>query len=348
MGLSAVITHFRKTFRMSNLTPLFRKYVSVIEEGFDTAKQTIDQSIESTKKKDDSNTLKDSFVKECYDLMKYLTELRKVLKMIEPEYNSETEMTESEKDDFDTELRLQLQQYVQKFKQLKSYEDQRQRLIEDQLLNSKSNMINFLQGRSSENLALFHRSNNEFRSGVLQSLNIWLNTLSTQFTTMQQERLSVQRKFEELDFNSEYQLPALPNMDSSISVSVSQRMETTQEEIKHYEKTISKLTQEQIQLLEAEHEELLNFKTDQLKKVENINKTIMEVITLQSELSSHLNIQSRNINSIMDNQDDVEVNIKEGNKQLTKAKRAAGRTAKMTTYSAIILGIFILFLDYIG
>lgn len=332
---------------MTDLTALFQKYVNIIEEHDE------DPNLPTTTKANSSElgryALKDSFIKECHDLLKLLIELRKVLKSIESQYMSETDMTESEKDDFDTELRLQFHQYVQKFRHLEKYEKERQQIISEKMLSAQAHVAFFFQGTNSEELSIFYKASNEFRSGVLQSLSMWLNVVSTQFTSMQQERLASQRKFEGLDFNSGLQSPQELNEIVSVSsVSQSHAIESTQDEVKHYEETISKLTQEQLQLLETEHEELLNQKNEQLKKVEKINRTIMDIVTIQNEISTNLQAQSQNINNILDHQDDIGINIKEGNKQLTKAKKAAGRTAKMTTYIAVILGILILFLDYIG
>lgn len=332
---------------MTDLTALFQKYVHIIKEHDEDT--NLPTNIKANYNELERYTLKDTFIKECHDLLRLLIELRKVLRCIESQYMSETDMTEAEKDDFDTELRLQFHQYVQKFRHLEKYEKQRQQIISDKMLSAQAHVVNFFQGTNSEKLSIFYHASNEFRSGVLQSLSMWLNIVSTQFTSMQQERLASQRKFEGLDFNSGFQSPQeLNEMVSVSSVSQSRAIESTQDEVKHYEETISKLTQEQLQLLETEHEELLNQKNEQLKKVEKINKTIMDIVTIQNEISTNLQAQSQNINNILDHQDDIGINIKEGNKQLSKAKKAAGRTAKMTTYIAVILGIIILFLDYIG
>lgn len=293
--------------------------------------------------------LDDSFIKECHDLLRALSELRKIVRSVKPAYMSETEMTEAEKDEVDTELRLQFQQYIQKFRLMEKYEQKRQRLISEEFLSSKAHLKNIFHGISSDKLQLFHRTNNEFRLGVLKSLSMWLNIFSSEFSSMQQERLDMQRKFETLDFNSGLQ-PLVDTQDvvSVSSVSQSPVIESTQEEVRHYEETVSKLTQEQLQLLATEHEEMLNKKSEQLKKAEKLNKTIMDIVGVQQEISAHLQEQSQNISSIMDNQEDVEVNIREGNKQLSKAKKSAGRAAKMTTYMAILMGFMILFLDYIS
>lgn len=328
---------------MTNLTPLFQKYIDIIEEN-EPKKTTVKDEDDYL----DHRISKDSFIKECHQLLRLLMEMRTILKSVEPQYRGESNMTEAEKDDFDTEFRLQFHQYVQKFRLLENYETERQKVITGKFLSSQAHMLHLFHGTDNQ-LALCHHANNEFRSGVLKSLSMWLSIVSSQFSAMQQERLASQRIFETLDLNS--QLDSQTTADGVVrvsSVSLSHPVETTQEELKVYEETISKLTQEQLQMLETEHEELLHHKNEQVKKVEKINKTILDIVSLQNEISSNLEAQSQNINSILDNQDDIEINIKEGNKQLTKAKKAAGRTAKMTTIVAIILGILILFLDYVG
>lgn len=326
---------------MTNLTSVFKEYVNIIEGGGQREKNAQTDAKETKK-----YILKDSFIKECQQLLRLLIELRKVLKSVEPKYMSERDMTESDKDDFDTEFRLQFHQYVQKFKLLENYENKRQELVIQKFLTPQAHMIHLFQGSADSNMSLYYHANNDFRSGVLKSLSMWLSIVSSQFSTMQQERLVSQRKFETLDLNSE---PGEPDGLVSVrSVSQSHLIESTQDEVKTYEDTISKLTQEQLQMLETEHEELLHQKNEQLKKVEKINKTILDIVSLQSDISANLQVQSQNINSILDSQEDIDFNIKEGNKQLTKAKRAAGRTAKMTTIIAIVLGILIIFLDYVG
>lgn len=335
-------------FLMTDLTDKFKSYLNIIQNGGLAAENGSDghkgnESRTNKGKETERLRLQDSFIKECYDLLKSLTQLRKILKYVKPGYMNEDEMSEEEKDDVDTELRLQFQQYIQKFRLMEKYEHERQRLITEEFLSSKAYLKSLFQGINSEKLTLFHKANNEFRLGVLKSLSMWLNIFSGEFSSMQQERLDSQKKFEALDFNS-----GLQDVVSVTSVSQTPVVESTQEEVRNYEETVSKLTQEQLQLLQTEHEEMLNKKNEQLKKAEQLNKTIIDIVGIQHEISTHLQEQSQNINSVLDNQEDVELNIREGNKQLTKAKKSAGKAAKMTTYMAIIMGFMILFLDYIS
>lgn len=333
---------------MTDLTDKFKSYLRIIQDGDLKIEDRSDgskgnQSNTSKGKETERLRLHDSFIKECYDLLKSLTRLRKILKSVKPSYMNEDEMSENEKDDVDTELRLQFQQYVQKFRLMEKYETERQRLISEEFLSSKAYLKSFFQGINSETLTLFHKANNEFRLGVLKSLSMWLNIFSGEFSSMQQERLDAQKNFDALDFNA-----ALQDVVNVSTISQTPVVESTQEEVRHYEETVSRLTQEQLQLLQTEHEEMLNKKNEQLKKAEQLNKTIIDIVGIQHEISAHLQEQSQNINTVLDNQEDVELNIREGNKQLTKAKKSAGKAAKMTTYMAIIIGFIILFLDYVS
>ncbi|CCC66895.1 hypothetical protein NCAS_0A03370 [Naumovozyma castellii] len=351
---------------MANLTPLFRQCVTIIQTEHPSFK-------EPSQKTASQFRLNDTFIKECHQLLKCLLEMKKLATSIESQYlnDDDLEMTEAEKDDFDTEYRLQFQKYIQKFQLLESYEIDRQKLVNENLLKKQSNVLLNLFHSSSDKdnvkrldkktLQSLHQTNNNFRLGVLQSLSLLIGIVSSKFTSMQEERLSLQRKFDALNLNfplnhdqstsASSPLPSMTNIPSSaISMTVSESgpVETTHEEVKNYEETMSILTQQQIQLLESEHEELLNDKNEQLKKIEMINKSILDIVSIQTELSSHLQIQSQNINTVLDNQDDIELNIKAGNKQLQRAQRSAGKTARLTTYLAIIFGILILFLDYIS
>ncbi|EHN00241.1 Ufe1p [Saccharomyces cerevisiae x Saccharomyces kudriavzevii VIN7] len=346
---------------MSNLTSIFQKYVAVIDE---TRKEQDERNehIKEEGQEDLRNSdeireiVNDSFIKECAKLLKFLIELNRVIKEIEKNYMDDLNMTDAEKDEFDMECRLQIQQYFKKFEFLENYEMERHSLLLKKFQSKPHKWSNLLSNKNNNGKQVTHPQDfekgvHEFRLGVLRCLNLWIKYVSSKFTTIQQERLISENK---MNFNST-PVPTLSNNADDlsadaidISVSQSAPVETVQDEVKHYEETISKLTQVQLQVLETEHSELLNQKNEQLKKVETINKTILDVVNIQNELSNHLTVQSQNINLMLNNQDDIEVNIKKGNKELRKAKRAAGRTAKMTTYGAIAMGIFILLLDYVS
>lgn len=365
---------------MPDLTRLFKKYVQIIEDNTDPVEreQLANVARKHTNEWDkfESRMLKDTFVSECRDLFYCLRELSRVLNEVTPSYYNETnnkfnnnighekngnnaiKMTDQDKDNFDTEFRLLLQKYVTKFKQLETYEKERVKLIEDQYISPKSHLsiTNFMYSLKHTQLAQFFKTNNQYRSGVLNSINLIIKSISSKFLSMQQERLLNRQKFDTLDFNAETQVKfdtssdmVYDNIPLSIETSnQGQFVETVQDEVKVYEDTISKLTQEQIQMLQLEHEELLKTKDDQLTNVKKINDAILDIMSLQTELSQHLQVQSQNINNMLDNQEQIESNILKGNIQLKKAQRSASKSAKTITYVALLMAIFILIVDYIN
>lgn len=366
---------------MPDLTKLFQRYVQIIEDNTDPVEREYSTNgmhrHDNKWDKFDALVLKDTFVSECKNLFYCLKELSRVLSEVTPSYysdindkvnnnicygkngNNGIKMTDQDKDNFDTEFRLLLQKYVTKFKQLETYENERVKLIEEKYILPKNHlsMTNFIYSTQHALLAQYCKTNNQYRSGVLNSINLIIKSISSRFLSMQQERLVYKQKFDTLDFNAEIQHKVeesssdmiYDNIPISIEISnQGQYVENVQDEVKAYEDTISKLTQEQIQMLQLEHEELLKAKDDQLANVKKINDAIMDIMSLQTELSQHLQVQSQNINNMLDNQEQIESNILKGNIQLKKAQRSASKSAKMITYVAILMAVFILILDYIN
>ncbi|AMD21222.1 HEL058Cp [Eremothecium sinecaudum] len=330
---------------MPDLTHLFNRYVEVIKETENTHEATQwSEDVEKRKQLRGKFRVEDSFIKECYELLKHIFELKKVILSLEKSYMSEVEMSEKEKDDFDVEARLQLQQYIEKLKYLERYEMKRQNLMESKaLIDTATDLFGLLSGKSKE-INEFHKTNNQFRNGVLQSVGMWLSKTSMQLSQMQRARLHRQQELDSIDFNAQLYMRA----NQIASVAQTPAIETTKHEIKQYEDTMSMLSQQQIQELETEHEELLNQKTKELMKVQKLSKTVMEVASLQNELATHLQVQTENINTLLYNNEDVTLDIQQGNRQLRKAQERGGKSALMIIYMSIIFGLLILFLDYIN
>ncbi|KAL6940838.1 hypothetical protein ACO0QE_004756 [Hanseniaspora vineae] len=320
---------------------------------------------------------KDTFNKECNELWHHLREVHYLVTEVEPLYLDENAMSVAEKDDFDDEMRFQLQQYLEKLKFLENYEKQRtQSIIKKNKAISISKLFHkdTLSNSNNENYQMFLV---QHRSGVLKSMQLKLIELSKKLGELQSKRLALHRGALAVDFeqarksafstaNTLHDFNGMPTelrsgveQDGGISsdekdiapladVHQSPIIETTKEEVQEYEQTMKQLTQEQLQLLESDHEDILNIKNQQLHEVENLNKTIMGIAVLQNELAIHLQTQSDTINTIMDNHDTVHVDILQANKNLKKAGRAGGYSAKMVSTMAIVFGLLILFLDFIN
>ncbi|SCV03677.1 LAMI_0H10066g1_1 [Lachancea mirantina] len=319
---------------MADTTVLFRKIVQVFEE-------TNGPAPRKPTKSENQYRIKDTFVSESYDLVKHIYEFRKVMGSLKNEYQSENEMSEQEKDDFDTECRLLLQQYFEKLKFLEKYETKRSATVATGLQGGL-----FGPWRTeSDRKDLFFDTASKHRAGILRSLGLLLSGASTAFSKLQQERLLRKRELDSIDFNAQLYLPTSGVISK---IEVPPAIETTQEEVKQYNDTVQMLSTQQIQILEEDHSELLSHKKAELNEVEKLSKTIIGISSLQNEISTHLQSQTQNISSLLDNYDDVEVDVLKGNKQLGKAQRRSGKSAALIMYLSIVFGMLILFLDYIN
>ncbi|SCU77595.1 LADA_0A01244g1_1 [Lachancea dasiensis] len=328
---------------MSNLTPLFHKYVNVFLEDPEVERLADSQEFRSPGKK---YIIEDTFIKECLELKRHALELQKVIESIKVSYTSEVELTDREKDDFDTEVRLLVQQYFDKLKFLEQYEQKRQSVVATKyLIDAQEGDLLSIFRHKDENLSSFHVTNIQHRSGVLQSLGLILSSIFSEISLMQQQRLTRQRELESIDFNAQLYVPMATVVGS---VHQAPAIETTEEEVHQYQETLGKLSQEQLQMLETEHNELLNLKTQELQKVENLGKTMVQIASLQNEITTHLQAQTQSIFGLMDNHDNVELNIQQGNRQLTKAQRRGGKSARLIVYLSVLFGMLILVLDFIN
>ncbi|KAK2813621.1 hypothetical protein FQN50_000016 [Emmonsiellopsis sp. PD_5] len=84
----------------------------------------------------------------------------------------------------------------------------------------------------------------------------------------------------------------------------------------------SKLSPEQLQLFAQENDGLLKHYEDTLGKVQNAEKSLLEISSLQQTLVTHLSTQEDYINQLVTDALGTETNVGQGNKEL---KRAAER-----------------------
>ncbi len=84
------------------------------------------------------------------------------------------------------------------------------------------------------------------------------------------------------------------------------------------------LSPEQMQLFATENNALFEHLNDQLAKVTQAEKSVMEIGSLQQTLVGHLSVQGEMIGQLMDDASHTDENVRRGNKEL---KKASGRTS---------------------
>lgn len=84
------------------------------------------------------------------------------------------------------------------------------------------------------------------------------------------------------------------------------------------------LTPEQLQLFEEENTSLMNHYNETLTQVTQVEKSLLDISSLQQTLISHLNVQGEMIGQLVEDASRTDENVSRGNKEL---KRATERTS---------------------
>jgi hypothetical protein len=106
------------------------------------------------------------------------------------------------------------------------------------------------------------------------------------------------------------------------------------------------LSPEQMQLFEEENRGLFEHLNDQLAKVTQAEKSLIEISTLQQTLVGHLNVQGEMIGQLVDDASNTDENVRRGNKELKRATERSS-TAKMVFWGTAGLCSFLVFWDLI-
>lgn len=296
---------------MRNLTSSFMELVDQSEKSRSTPQQTTSVHFR----------IDDTFIPEAVDLYKHVVGLRRFLVGVKSEYllldvySKGKGMSEDERDEVDAHARMELRKESQRLTHLKNYE------------NKRAHSKQYFTFNKSQSSAL-----NQFRDGVLSSLNFELEETTRLLLKMQETRLSRKKDIEIDDFDSR----AL-NVDFS----------EDRYQMDDYQPELQELSQEQVQILETENGEILDAKLEELAKVEQIQSSVIEVAQLHAQLSSHLSMQSESIRSLVNEQDMIELNVDEANKQLKKATGRGNYATKMIMLMALVMGLVILLYDQV-
>ncbi|KAI5970135.1 UFE1 [Candida margitis] len=317
---------------MTDLTPLFTQCVNIVQTELKPKKQLHPQE-------KPLYLIKDSFNKECVEFYHVLSSLCQFITEIRAEYLavSDNASNSASKDKIDEEFNTRVQQCFKKLGALESYETKRQQMVKATLSKRW-----FFQDNGEQDL--YFETEASHRHQVLRFLMESLVNLSKTYEKMQRKRIQREKQLNSLNFqniNDELEKD-LDNSKMFTSLDQIQQDIEKKEEIPQFE-----LSQEQIQELESENKELLNLKTTQLKQVDNIQQSILDIVNIQNELSFKLQEQGDQINNLMDTHSEVEFEVKEGNRTLNKATRKNKRGANYLVSICILLGCLLVIIDFL-
>ncbi|EGW29923.1 uncharacterized protein SPAPADRAFT_144549 [Spathaspora passalidarum NRRL Y-27907] len=325
---------------MTDLTPLFRQCVNIVQSELGDSIQPQPQPI---KHQDEQNYfVNDTFIKESQEfytmliqMNKYIRDIKAPYLAISDEYANTSTLSIDDKNEIDQDFNFKVQQMYKKLNHLEVYESKRQKLTNDQD-NTRGGWFNRVF--TDDEASFYHETVAAHRKQVLLFLMETLNYVNKTFDSIQQKRLSRERQLNLLNFqdiqDDQMDVDHIAN-DLDI-IDTNGQFEDEQ------------VPSDQLQELEFENREFLNLKTTQLKQVEKVQQSILDIVNIQNELSFKLQDQGNQIGNLMDTHSEIEMEVTLGNKTLNKSKKSNKKAANMLVTMAVIFGVFILFVDYIS
>lgn len=106
------------------------------------------------------------------------------------------------------------------------------------------------------------------------------------------------------------------------------------------------LSPEQLQLFEEENRGIFEHFNDQLAKVTQVEKSLLEISSLQQTLVGHLSVQGEMIGNLVADAVNTDENVRKGNRELKKASER-GSTARLVFYATAGFCSFLVVWDLI-
>lgn len=338
---------------MTDLTPLFNQCVEIVQSEINHGSK----KNEPTKLPD--YLITDTFHKECKEFYNHLVGLNILLGEIKSSYlsvnyddpyNKKKTLSIEDKNKLDEDFQIKLQALYEKLKVLQYYENQRQ----SKFTTKESWITNIFGNEEKDIKEVYYLSLISHRTQMLKFLNETINNTNKNFEHLQRKRTQREKQLNLLNFQN---LEEDINIDN-INDNITDFNDTDIDGVVHNSTGLDldaegssggvTLTQEQIQDLESENKQFLNLKSNQLKKVENLQTSMVDIINLQNEITSHIETQSNQIMNLIDNQDQINVDLKQGNRNLTKTTSRNKRGSNIIIFTCIIMGVLLLFIDYIS
>lgn len=333
---------------MTDLTPLFHTCVDIVKKEL-----TLENPRQRSPKEEPSYLIKDTFDKECLDfylnlvqLSTFVTEIRPLYLQINDELSKldtsgRKQLTTEDKNKIDEDFKFKIQQTFEKLKFLQAYEKKRNEVIEER--ESKKGMFSSIFTTTATDPArLYEVTLASHRTQTLRFLNETTSTVNRAFELIERKRAKREKQLNLLHFQN------IDDEDFSAPFQLhgsGYQFDVVEEE---QNSPATHLDQEQLQELKQENHELLTLKTDQLKQVEKLHTSMVDIVKLQAELTMHLETQAEQIDNLLESQDQVDADLRMGNKSLVKATDRNKRGSNLIITTCIVLGVLILFVDYIS
>lgn len=330
---------------MADLLPLFRQCVDIVSKELGT---TAAPSVRPP-----TYLVKDTFDKECDSMYGNLVQMATFAREIRPLYlqvndefsrfekRSGSSLSLEDKNKIDEDFKVKVQQVYEKLKFLQSYEKKRTEVVESK--QKKKGFISDLFSSDEDPEQAYDLTLSSHRTQILRFLSDTTKTVNAAFEKMQLQRHTREKQLNLLHFQNlnDDELDAVDAYKQDYQFDVvedEQQNGTTQDE----------LSQQQLQELKLENKELLTMKTNQFKQVEKLHNSMVDIVKLQTELTLHLETQAEQIDNLLENQDQIDLDLRMGNKNLAKATHRNKRGSNLIVTTCFVLGFLILLVDYVS
>ncbi|KTW26167.1 hypothetical protein T552_03058 [Pneumocystis carinii B80] len=289
----------------------------------------------------------DPYIKEAYQIFKHINELKKFLNNIRHAYlNIESResidlqsfnkqhasilscrsfktLSDKQREEIDVKLGTIIKKSRERILKLEDFEKNRKAMLK------KTGFFTLFFQDSAKKI---EQLISEHRSSITWFLNKKLKDISR--IHEEQQHIKLLRQIEK---NKRI-------VDSANIISIESNKQTTKDSMIFNLNT--NLSKEQVQILETENNEILEYFESTLDQVRSVQKSLSEISKIQTELASHIGEQSFITNRLCEEALSASQLIKNGSTQLIKTKKRNRTSAKLITWFLLISSSILLLLDW--
>ncbi|RIB02577.1 snare-complex protein syntaxin-18 N-terminus-domain-containing protein [Gigaspora rosea] len=278
-----------------------------------------------------------------------------------------TTLTDKQRDEIDLHTKTIIQQCHNRIKELEDAEQRKYYKIHtiiSCLIKFFIYIILLVRQNSIANntwtnilLTVFSSDERDVLAAIRSSITWLLNKRLTEVSKIQkdQQETRIMKEIEKRESTlykpTESKSPSRPS--SAIQTMLNEESETPMKSDNEMSGNIEgdddieqHLSAEQKMILERENESMMKELATTLEQVNQAEKALLEISTLQSVLSNHLAVQTQQTDRLYAEAIAITDRVQEGNLMLTKARQRASDTRKWILVFLILASFVLLFLDW--
>lgn len=307
----------------------------------------------------------DLFTKEAYRIYQHIDSLKRFLLTIRPAYLStnnrssranvrQTELkspdasngdslfalfagnihnlTDRERDEIDFQAKLIIRRCIDRIKELEASEKLRQQQEAAKPTNLLAQFLSAVLPPNAEDVLFVHRS----------SITWLLNQQLMKVSQIQKDQQEI-RLMREIEKSENQLSKSTFNDTKSFATPTIESYQPEQEPENPFEQQLS---QEQVQMLEKENSIMLEDLNNTLNQVKSAEKALLEISTLQTQLTNHLAAQTVQTDKLYADAIATTDKVGQGNMQLMTARERNRSSRKFMLIFLIGASFVLLFLDW--